>query len=450
MGKLLLAALILGAGFMALARPWIGINSYYLLAILGPQYIWWWNFQGLRVSLIIALTTLLGVGFHIFKKGHYNFNFFLNPTNFWLLMLWFFISLSYFFGPYVPRFFSSGLTPAQLFYITNTMFIFYFAATLEMNETRKLRYLVMIVVASSLYLIYWANNQYLTQQWHQFFMGRLMGPASIDGGAIYKDSNAFSMFFVCTLPFIYYFGWMVKKQWLRWSLWAMIPLGWHAIFLTGSRGGLIGIGVIMLTILLLSKRKALILPLLLLFFVFYQWQAGDIMHERSEQIVNIEGERSASDRVTAWRGGLRMMIDQPLTGVGLGSFVTALPDYIESRHMVAHNTLIQFAAESGLGAGVAYVMLIYFFYVQSLKIRRMSRDGDESETEQIYFFNCAATASFTGLIVCSLFLSLNVYEIFFVLLLFNNALYHICLNKFQPTVPPSLKKRRGQLHEKNA
>jgi hypothetical protein len=46
MGKVLLAILIFSAGGMALVRPWIGINSYYLLAILGPQYIWWWNFQG--------------------------------------------------------------------------------------------------------------------------------------------------------------------------------------------------------------------------------------------------------------------------------------------------------------------------------------------------------------------------------------------------------------------
>ena len=442
MGKLLLFLFILVVGIASFFRPWIGINSYYLLAILGPQYIWWWNFQGLRVSLIIAVATLLGIGLHFFKKGHYDFKFFMNPTNFWMLMLWLCISISYFFGPYVPRFFSAGLTPAQLYYITNTMFVFYFAAALEMNDTRKFRYLVLIVVASSLYLTYWANNQYLTQQWHQFFMGRLMGPASVDGGAIYRDTNAFAMFFVCTLPFVYYFGWVVKKKWLRWGLWAVVPLGWHAIFLTGSRGGLVGIGVVMLTVMLLSNRKALVLPLLLLFFVFYQWQAGDVMHERSEQITNIEGERSASDRVTAWKGGLGMILDQPLTGVGLGSFITALPDYIESRHMVAHNTPIQFAAESGVGAGVAYVMLIYLFYAQSLKIRRMSRVRDEPEAEQIYLFNCAATASFSGLIVCSLFLSLNVYEIFFVLLLFNNALYHICLKKFQPTVPPRLKKRK--------
>ncbi len=56
--------------------------------------------------------------------------------------------------------------------------------------------------------------------------------------------------------------------------------------------------------------------------------------------------------LTAWEGGLRMVMSHPLTGVGLSSFITALPDYIESRHMVAHNTLVQFAAESGVGAGL--------------------------------------------------------------------------------------------------
>jgi hypothetical protein len=54
--------------------------------------------------------------------------------------------------------------------------------------------------------------------------------------------------------------------------------------------------------------------------------------------------------------------------------------------------------------------------------------------DKINLYNKAGTASFSGLIVCSLFLSLNVYEIFFVLLLFNNALYQICLKKVRTKI----------------
>jgi len=428
-GELFLIALIFSTGMASLVRPWIGICAYYLLAILGPQYIWWWNFEGLRVSLIVALCTLGGIGLQILKQT-YDFSFFFTKQNLWLGFLWLCITCSYFFGPYVPFFASSGLGPDQLFSITNTIFLFYFCAVLEMNETRKLHYLVIVFVVSIIYLTYWANNQYFSQNWAQFNAGRLMGPQDIRGGGIYGDENAFAMLFVTGSSFIYYLGWKINKKWLRWGLWAVIPLSWHAIFLTGSRGGLVGLVVVVLCVLLLSNRKLFALPMLLFFVGFYQWQGGDTMTERSQIIVNYGEDNSAGDRLTAWAGGLRMIVDRPLVGVGLGSFITALPAYYESRPMVAHNTFIQFAAESGVGAGLAYIMVVSLFYIHSKRIRRWCRRfSEDEELQRIDLYNKASTVSFTGLIVCSLFLSLNIYELFFVLLLFNNALYQICISK---------------------
>jgi probable O-glycosylation ligase (exosortase A-associated) len=428
-GKLILAVIILASALATLTRPWVGVTAYYLLAILGPQYIWWWNFQGLRVSLIIALSTITGVILQILRSD-YDSNFIFNKQSMWLFFLWLSITNSYFFGPYVSRFSSAGLSPGEIFAITNTIFLFYFFAALVINDISKLRYLVIVFVGTTVYLCFWANNQYFSQNWSQFNMGRLMGPASLDGSSIYRDENTFAMLFVCGIPFIYYFGWEINKKWMRWGLWISIPLAWHAIFLTGSRGGLVGLGATMFAILLQSRRKIFIWPLLLFFWLFYLWQAGNIMHERSGNIINIEGESSASNRITAWEGGLRMILTHPISGVGLGSFITALPEFIESRHMVAHNTFIQFAAESGIVAGFAYVAVVFLFFKQSIRIRRWLRSIEsDKQSYQIELYNNASTTSFVGLSLCGLFLSLNIYEIVFVLLLFNSALYQICLKK---------------------
>lgn len=427
---MLLFLLISSAGSLALFRPWVGIISYYLLAILGPQYIWWWNFQGLRVSYIVALSAIIGVLIQFFVSSTYAQSTLKNKLNIWVMLLWFCISCSYFLGPYVDQYSSSGLAPPQLFYLTNTIFFFYFLASLELNSVKKLFYLAVVLVLSTLYLTYWANNQYLSQNWSQFNMGRLMGPSSVDGGSIYRDENAFALLFVCGLPFVYYLGWEMRKKWLRWGLWATIPLGWHAIFLTGSRGGLVALGAVMISVLFLSNRKIFVLPMLIFFLFFYQWQAGDIMTERSQQITDYKGEGSAEMRLAAWTGGVRMIVDQPLFGVGLGSFITALPDYYDTNPRVAHNTFIQFAAESGVGAGLAYFVIVILFFKQSFYIRRWcNAAGIDDEKNRIYLYNNASTASFIGLTVCSLFLSLNTYELFFVLLIFNNALYRISVKK---------------------
>jgi len=436
LGKLLLTLIIGATVLTSLGRPWIGICSYYLLSILGPQYIWWWNFEGLRVSFLVAIFTLSGMAFQLLKKN-YDAGFLLNRHSLWLAVLWLCVVISYFFGPYVDSFNSSGLRPEQLFSLTNTIFIFYFCATLEINELRKLRYLVIVFAASTIYLAYWANNQYFTQNWNQFNMGRLMGPQSIDGGSIYGDENNFAMLFVTGLPFIFYIGWELQKKWQRYLLWAIIPMGWHAVFLTGSRGGLLGLVVTVFLTLFLFGRKFIAVPLIVLFIVFYQLQAGDVMKHRSDTIVDYEGENSAETRIIAWKGGLRMMAAHPFVGVGLGSFVTALPQFIESKPKVAHNTFIQFAAESGLAAGMAYIVIVTMFFMNSRKIRTWCNENENSQDKiLIDSYNNASTVSFAGLIICSLFLSLNNYEIFFVLLIFNNALLQICLRETDVTVNP--------------
>jgi hypothetical protein len=53
---------------------------------------------------------------------------------------------------------------------------------------------------------------------------------------------------------------------------------------------------------------------------------------------------------------------------------------------------------------------------------------EDEESQQINLYNKASFVSFSGLIVCSLFLSLNNYEIFFVLLIISNSLNQICKN----------------------
>ena len=430
MGKLILAIIVFIIGFCSIKRPWLGIVTYYLLALLGPQYIWWWIFGDLRVTLIIAICTILGLIYKYLRK-ELDFEFLKNKLNFWLFLLWVSLDISYLFGPYVDHFSRGGLSPIQLFSMTNNIYCFYFVAILVVNDLKGLRYLGLIFVITTLYMVYWANTQYFTANWSMFEQGRLTGPRDVLGGAIYRDENTLALLFVTGIPFLFYFAFELLQRWQRYLLLCVIPLGWHAIFLTGSRGGLLGLGVVTVLLALKSKsnNKRLLIPLLLASFVLaFQFQGGNTMKERSEKISGYEGDKSAENRLTAWEGGLNMVMAHPVTGVGLGSFVTALPDFIESRHMVAHNTFVQFSAESGVIAGLAYLMIVWTFIKNSLLINAFCRDSSDSqEILQIERYNNASTVSFIGLIVCSLFLSLNNYEIFFFLLIFNNVLAQLCL-----------------------
>lgn len=423
MGKAILAAVVLVTVFAALARPWIGIVSYYLLALLGPHYIWWWTFDGLRVSLLVAGFTLAGIGAGLLQR-RFDFAFLKTRLNFWVLLLWMFVAASYFLGPYVDAFSSKGLGPEQLFSMANKMFLFYFCAVLAINDRVKVRYMIVMYVLSVAYLIYWANMQYLDQNWMQFNAGRLKGPLGVAGTSIYKDENAFAMVFVTGLPFFFYLGLQTRKLWLRCLLWSCIPLGCHALFLTGSRGGLLGLVVVALAIVLKSKRKILTVPIIVLLALFYQFQAGPTMKDRGELIAGYKGEGSAEERLRVWRGGIEIIKNNPVFGVGIGSFVTALPNFIEIKDSrVAHNTLMQYTAESGIGAGAAFLMTLYLFYLNWSRTSARYREHPcADEVAELQRYTDATGISFTGFVSTSVFLSLNTYEIFFYLLILNNAL----------------------------
>ena len=416
MGQILILLLAFLVGLSALRRPFHGISGYYLLSILGPQYIWWWIFGSQRFSLIIASFTMVGISIQMLKKT-YNLRVLFEKQNLWVLLLYLCVLSSYFFGAYVDAAGDLG-RPAKVLSLYNVIFLFYFCSVLEL-DLRKLKYLRAVLIVSVVYLVYWANVQYFSQNWYQFDMGRLTGPRSITGGSIYADENVFSMIFVAGIPFVYYLGLEMKRVWFRFLLWSVIPLGMHAIFLTGSRGGLLGLGVSFVFISVIAKKK--LVACLLLFFAlsFYQMQAGDVMKERSETISQFEGESSAESRLTIWKAAAAMISDHPFAGVGAGSFITAVPGYVDAKPIVAHNTILHFAAESGVMAGVAYLMIIINFYCNFYKVYVQGRKEPTPEVEN---FNNASAASFTGLIVCSMFLSLNTYEVFFLLLVFNNVL----------------------------
>ncbi|MCG8355573.1 MAG: hypothetical protein MI920_08390, partial [Kiloniellales bacterium] len=61
-----------------------------------------------------------------------------------------------------------------------------------------------IIIIAMIHLTFWANFQYLTQNWSAFSMGRLKGPTIPGGISIYDDENSFAMFFVTAAPFLFY------------------------------------------------------------------------------------------------------------------------------------------------------------------------------------------------------------------------------------------------------
>lgn len=293
----------------------------------------------------------------------------------------------------------------------NKSFIFFFLAVLCIDDIKKIKYLFFIMVVSVGYLTFWANMQYLDGNYYLVHQGRLSGPVRPGGSSIYNDENYFAMIFVTGLPFVFYMGLWLKNKVYRIALWLVIPFGWHAVFLTGSRGGLIGLGVSTIVMAWGTKKAWLGILLIPALVIAYQWQGGSIMQQRSETISSYDEDASAMARFEAWGAAIGMIKEHPITGVGTSVFRVAFPSFSDASPREAHSTIFEICAENGLVAGFAWIMVILYTAIGPW--RRREQRAQHGSSDDYSFDNYAMgalTAAVAGYAVCSMFLSLGGFE----------------------------------------
>lgn len=421
MGHIAVIVLLVAVALASVAYPWIGVICGYLLSVLDAQSVWYWDFEGLRPEFWILLPT--GVGFLIgIAKGTVRLEGLWSRRNLYVAVLGLFSAISYYFGPYThaggPYRFEDA---AYRFDELNKIFLLYFMACACIDDERRLRALFYVMVGSGIYLTYWANMQYLTGE----DFGRLGGPSSPEGG-VYADENSFAALFVVAQPFLWYFGASFRLAWARWACWLVIPFCWHAVFLTGSRGGLLGLAATILLMALRSRRRLLGLALIPAFLLVFAWQGGSVMQERADSISSYQQNESAQERIESWHAATAMILDHPFTGVGLASYGPAFPHYSNKQPREAHNTFLQIAAESGIGAGAGYVLTVLGCLATLWKNGNRLRQEPQQEAGRFYFAaNEATLVGFAGLVVCSLFLSLQQFEVFYYLAVMANVVAFI-------------------------
>ena len=147
---------------------------------------------------------------------------------------------------------------------------------------------------------------------------------------------------------------------MRIMLWTAICVYVAAIYLTFSRGSLIGLlGVVAL---LAIRQRGVFLKLVVgvllaggLVFMATSWT-------RSAGLSNIEQDYTFRQRIATLKAGVAMFAAHPLVGVGINCAVVAFPIYApdEFRYrnaLVIHNTIVQALSETGVLGFVPFALL---------------------------------------------------------------------------------------------
>lgn len=268
-------------------------------------------------------------------------------------------------------------------YMVTVLFFFLFYKIID-NERKLLSVLWITCFGTSLYLLI------------ALYMGEMVA-GRLKFGDMF-DPNDLAFFAISFLPFNLLFVSKENRQWKRLVSVANVILGILLILMTGSRGGFIALAVVML-MLFLTRSKIMklsykiIIALLATIAIIYGGVTIDL--SRFKTITQIGEDYNVFDetgRIGIWKRGIELMLNNPLTGVGVSCFNEAIGQQrkeqgLQELWQSPHNSFIQIGAETGVFGFILFMLINYKAYkifksrpnidisVPAEKIRDIARIG---------------------------------------------------------------------------
>jgi putative inorganic carbon (HCO3(-)) transporter len=383
------ASYAVGIGLVILLlEPFTGLVNYLVLLYLRPQEF---------VPALESLPLMLLVGSATF--GIMIFHFILirrkipvtpAPQNVLMVLLLGAIVLSHL----SHLFLHGALHSAREFLSTLVM---YFLIVALVNTETKMRI--------TLYLLTMLTLVLAIQGIVQFYTGfglaqQTMIVGRIRSIGIFADPNDLALTFLMVMPFMFFTlldsrAILVKLQ----SIAILAMLG-YAFYLTGSRGGFLGLAV--LAFLLFVRRFGLrlgsivgVVSVILLFAVSPE-RFGNLSPQ----------EASAYGRIEAWGRGLSLLKANPLFGTGAGTFMNF-------HYRTAHNSFVLCASELGLAGLFVWVLLIF------ISMKNLFFIGTEARGRgliSIALLSDSLFFAFVGYLTAGFFLSRTYNELLYIMI----------------------------------
>ncbi len=421
--KLLAILLLIITGILLSSLPWLSAISYMTVSVLQPQYVWFWSFENFPIFKITAILSILAL-LLMLAKGEVDKSIYRYKQHLAMLFLGVMVNVSDFLSPFQDYY--AGVSSNIVIDTFNTILIMYFVLLGILQNTQALKYAAIAIIIITGYYIYWSNSAYLSQDWGKFFNGRLNGPPQ----SPYADGNSLAILFVCGMPFILFGIFYFKQIYLKVILAMLLPLLWHSLLLTSSRGAFLSAGISTLFCAFLLKSKKLNVALVSAFLIVVLTQGQAVINRSFDTFDKVEQAKTedivVNPRLVSWGIGLQLMSKYPLIGVGPQRFQQASLVHFpgESLH-VAHNLLIAVAVDFGIPAGLCMISLFWAVRQRFKAMTFSESDEDNEDLMLIKFLRNSTAAGILGFFVGAIFLNLFIFEFFYFLIILNLSTYHL-------------------------
>ncbi len=327
MRDLFVTAIILSSLPLIFMRPWIGILMWSWIAYMNPHRLTWGFAYNMPFAALVAGVTLLSVLFGRGKTEPWPRS---GTLALWIVfVLWMCFTTLFALNPDEATFELNRCLKIQLFAILTVWL---------MQGRERINWLVLVIVLSlgffgvkgGLFALRTAGT------------ARVMGPPD----SYIADNNTLALALIMTLPLMRYYLTETKKKWMRYALWAAMPITAISVLASQSRGALLAT-ISMLAFLLMRTKKRGFLAFLVVIGMpmLINWMP-ESWSSRMATIQTYEEDGSAMGRISAWKFAWNLALHRPIVGGGFETFTPELfriyaptPDIVQGPHSIYFEVL---------------------------------------------------------------------------------------------------------------
>jgi probable O-glycosylation ligase (exosortase A-associated) len=422
----MIAATAVGTIGVFTVSPFCGVAVYYLFAVLRPQSIWAWSLPpDVAWSFYVAIAAILGgiaqaVGFMSPEAGDATTAGGAAPRRF----TWAHICLLL-FGVWVMLSYFTAIDPSASYtwvieYLK--IFVMFIVSTMMIRTVRQVWVLFVVAALSIAYVAYEVNFVYL-------FQGHYLGIYHNGYGGL--DNNGAGLMFAMGVP-LCAAVWEGSNRIWRWAFAAVIPVLLHAVLLTYSRGAMVSLILASPLIFLRSRHRITVGLVGLCLILSLPLLAGNEIQRRFFSVEQYDEDASAQSRFASWNAGWNMAKDHPIFGVGLRNSNLFSQDYgADVAGRTIHSQYLQIAADNGLVGIGLYLTALASIWWSARRTRRATRRVDDATARKAYAIAAGTEGAMAVFCIGAIFLSLEVFELPYLMLLLAAQLRAIVV----PSVP---------------
>lgn len=236
------------------------------------------------------------------------------------------------------------------------VFLLYVAVSVVLirDEETLSRYVWGTMIGSLVVVVY---GLYAVPAW-----GGYMGTGRAGAYGMYENHNDYTFIIIQSLPYLYMFWRREAKVLRRLLLMAGMLACVTGVAMSMSRGGIIALVLEVVLIVIIGqegRRRWWLLPLIIVL------GAGAVSVQYARRAANqgegYTAEDAEESRLELWRAGWRMVLANPVLGVGSRRFPEYAQDYYDlsydQKGKVSHNTYIEVASTSGLIGFLSFILM---------------------------------------------------------------------------------------------